>query len=1016
MGKFEELVFHLMIVVVTLLVGRKFTHEFSVPKYAALATFFVVILLLLIAKLFRGKQKLSIYISLPNVAWFIFVAASFVSTIYVFITNRFYFFYSINVAFFIALTAILALYISNRFSSKELITRAMLTFVASGVVVAIDALFNYYLGRSMFFGQFGERYSKMGIKSTIGNPIFVANFMTMLLPIAFYFIFSNEYGWWQKRQKLTLAIRLFSFFSFLLFLAVDLLCQTRSEYIAMIVCSVAFGLLYLLYSRAKKAEQQSLFQAKLKRFMAVFFIGSTILVLWLFGTNNPITKSRAVVSRFSPQVLAADTDTRILAWLAAVEQWKESKLIGTGIGTYQLKAIDMMERVMNQKPKYLYAWENFKRAHNDYVQVLGETGLFGFGSIVLLAISLICFAFIYMKRETSRENLFMFLSLSTSFIAFMVQSFFSFPGQLMPNALLAIFVASAATGKYFNRELIIAKVIEIRGYLKVLLILLTFTVVIISNYLSWNYFLAEYNFKMGEYSVKMITEVLLKQKPELQELERIYLQKLQELDSLTGEFAKFRPERYASKGLEGEKQRLAEISAARSYLQRNLETIRKNISEIDTLIQSHEKKAMIHFLVSVQNNHTYGKSYFYLSSVALQNSRVKRIQEVLEAGNYLPLQQNFDEIQRNIIPEYRTAPLSFFAEVLKAKPNYAGDIALLQAAFDSCAMFKTSLKSFNERNTYKALATRYAVMYLLIEKIEQEILEDNIQGLSENIEKLKGSVLNEFEIFARQTVEKLPGSWNKYSDWKNVDYAKAFAGEDVYRLLAKSAEDLNNEKLNEFLIWISEKELWACENMAKKGIWAVPDGAIDSLLVLVGRTMKKDKTEAKRLANFIIEKYKESYNRLKGQLNELSLERNVEKYLSQITAALKQSLTDLGVEKKQIDQISDLLRSLSKELSEQLTFIDWYAIARFEVRSLILDGQNQKHILLSKYLTNFLTRYLSDILGRIITDQTILGKANKELTKIIEKVPQELLVWERINRFTAYYDFLQNNQTQVLNE
>ncbi len=1015
MPKVEEILFHLMIIVVALLAGKNFTYEFSVPKYAALATIFGIILLFLLPKLFR-KKKFAIYVSLANLSWFLFAIASFVSIIYVLMTNSYYVLYSVNVAFFILLTAILSVYISNRFLSKEVTTRVMLTFVGTGVVVAIDSLLAYYTARSMFLGTFGQRFSKMNILSTIGNPIFVANYMTMLLPIALYFVLADEYGWRGKNKFKETMTRIFCFSAFLLLLAVDLLCQTRSEYIAMFFSFVVFTVLYAAYSRSKKSDidLQKPSQRTLKKIMLVLLVGCSFVVFWLFGTNNPFTQGRAIAPRFAPETISADVDTRILAWLAALEQWKESKIIGTGIGTYQVKAIDMMEKIMREKPKYLYAWENFKRSHNDYVQILGETGIFGFASVVLLAVALICYAFMYMKKETSRNDLFLFLSLACSFIAFMVQSFFSFPGQLMPNALLAIFAASAATGKYFNRELILAETVNFYGLKKSILIPCVLLVVILSVYFTWNYFLSEYNFKMGEFSFKML-EVLPKQKSQLQEYEKLYVQKLGELDSLSGEFIKLRPENYHLKGLEGEKQRLGEISNIRSTLQRNIETIRKNIAEIEALLLEHENKAKEFFIKSVEINHTYGKSHFYLSSLALRSSRIEEIRKALETGNYLPLERRFDEIQKAIVPEYRSTDLLFLSKVVSTKPEYADKVALIQAAFDSCDLFKTSLKSFNERNTYKALAMRYAAIYILLDQLEKKLVEDGVPIDVDDLARLKDAVTLEFENFARKTVEKLPGAWNKYPDWKNINYAKAFAGEDIYRVMAKSAEDMDDKRLNDFIIWVAEKEIWACENMAEKGIWAVPDGAIDSVCVIIGRIMKHDATAAKKILSDILESYENSYRRVSSQLRSFDLAKSVERYLDQVALTLAKTMEELKIERALTEAIANSVRKLNNILVDQLMFIDWEAVARSEVKSLVYDSENSKRIILEKYLTDKTSQYILGVTGRIVRDQSTLGRINNALSNVVQNIPSELLLWERLSRFVRYYEALRKLQVEMTN-
>lgn len=205
MRKLEEALLHVGIIVIALLANRRITYEFSVPKYAMITVFTLLITVVLLLEWSKkNKFELEMHISFANLLWFLFSICALLSTIYVFQNNRYYFRYSIDIALYTLLTAFMALYFSNRANIKGVITRLLLTFQGAGMVIAIDGLLNFYTGTSIFFGKIGEPFERTTIKASVGNVIFVTNYLVMLLPVALYFVISNDYGWQNAKKRLHL--------------------------------------------------------------------------------------------------------------------------------------------------------------------------------------------------------------------------------------------------------------------------------------------------------------------------------------------------------------------------------------------------------------------------------------------------------------------------------------------------------------------------------------------------------------------------------------------------------------------------------------------------------------------------------------------------------------------------------------------------------------------------------------------------------------------------------------------
>lgn len=1019
MKKLEEALLHISIIVIALLANRRITYEFSVPKYAMVTVFTLLITVVLLLEWSKkNKFEVEMHTSFANLLWFFFSISALLSTIYVFRNNRYYFRYSIDIALYIVLTAFIALYFSNRTNIKGVITRLLLTFQGAGVVIAIDGLLNFYTGTSIFFGRIGEPFDRTTIKASVGNVIFVTNYLVMLLPVALYFVISNDYGWQNAKKRDYVLTKIFSMVYFLLALIVTAIGQTRSEYIAITVMILIFTLFYFIYGR-KKEQNNSELAEQLKRFNKIALIVLIVLsaaVLIVYNTDNPLTVrgTVSILERFAPQVFVSNAEERVLAWLSSVQQWKKSKLIGMGIGTYQVFAIEGLAQVMEKHPRFLYVWNNFKRTHNDYFQVLGETGILGFSAIMTLAVLLGIYALNRFKKIQKKDDFLLFLTMSMGFVGFMIQSVFSFPGQLLPNALLAIFYAAVATGVYFNSTeggFLFWK-IKLRGFPLALGLVALLFVSISSTYLTWNYFISEVYFKDGNSSYNFLA-ALDAEKNKLQQFERDITTKLDELEDLSGPFASLRPENFKIENLdplEVEKRRINQIASIRTNLVSNLEKVRNGLKNIEQLQQQHSKIAVESLLKSVQMNHTYGKSHFYLASLCLREERINSLANALREGKTSVLTQDFDGYQKVIAPQYKSSDLAYFMNLRGLIDESL--LANMQALLDSCALFKTSLLSFNERNTYKALASRYAMLSNSVKQLRQYLetlpQDEAIQIAIERLDELFEKYRSEFVRWAEGTVYRLPGSWSRYPEWKNVDTVRAARGEDIYRSLAvvmASFEPLDSEQSIEFLQRLGLKEVWACEAMASKGVWAVPDGVAPILMAAAQKLQGRDSARAREIFKLIQEKYKPSFERISKERDKIDLKSEVNMYLAELSKAVGDILSKENIPSARIKAVQTVITDLSSQMEAQLKSADWKQAIKNELTAFQRGSFATVHSLISN-LPDAMRNQLQKLLSGLIKDADKLSQILQQISQIASNVPMQMWLWERYSRFIAMYDVL----------
>ncbi|HOJ94519.1 MAG TPA: O-antigen ligase family protein, partial [Fervidobacterium nodosum] len=418
-------------------------------------------------------------------------------------------------------------------------------------------------------------------------------------------------------------------------------------------------------------------------------------------------------------------DERFLSWFSTIYIWKNHKILGQGIGTYQVYGLYGISDLIEAHPEYNYGWNNFKRAHNDYFQVLSETGILGFITIVLMLFLLVMYVVKNIRKVEDKDDAILFSMLVLSGIIFAFQSVFSFPGHLLPNALLANFVISVGLGKYFNK--VNGKEYTIKGAKAIALAIILISVTGLSTYLRWNHFISEVYFRNGNVAYATLSELrnnLSKIDEYLKQLDSIE----NNLNNFTGQFQALSPQNWHNlKKAEAQRLNLQynELQAE-SERQRNIENIRAQINAqrnnlinqknlLPQQINEQYKIAKENLIKSVKLNHTYGKSYFYLAALAADPIRVDELKNLLKSDPESVLNQRADEYQKLIPEKFKYAYYSKLAGYIKNNPDFLNqvDVATIQAIIDSISLYELSLQTFTERNTFRSLAMRYNSLYSL---------------------------------------------------------------------------------------------------------------------------------------------------------------------------------------------------------------------------------------------------------------------------------------------------------------
>ncbi len=274
--------------------------------------------------------------------------------------------------------------------------------------------------------------------STFGNPIFFGVYLTITLPILVSVVLVSEYK---------IFLRLLAGISFILSCIALFYTATRASWIAI-------GVVALVYIMAFYRVD---FRRRLILLILIFIGG----ILFLCQTRNIWTRQQA----------------HLLIWRDTMRMWVQKPVFGVGAGLFHINFPDYAS------DELLAIWPQSRAivndAHNEYVQILSETGIVGFSVFLWVFVTFFTFAYKFVKGKVKTEMASGEMNLSIGIflgvLGALVQNFFSVD---MRFAISGIYVFTLMGVAVPIEEV---KVFEIKDFLIKCLI---FTFLILSGYAS----------------------------------------------------------------------------------------------------------------------------------------------------------------------------------------------------------------------------------------------------------------------------------------------------------------------------------------------------------------------------------------------------------------------------------------------------------------------------------------------------------------------------------------------------
>lgn len=198
-----------------------------------------------------------------------------------------------------------------------------------------------------------------------GSPMTLAGYLCLFIPILFVlFLERKRYDIWKWIIGISLSV-----------CCVALLFNgTRGAWLA-IATVISLLLLYYLIQKEK---------------MAVFILCGLLIVGVGLSQYQPFTNRVASITDTKNQSNAE----RFLIWNSALHMFEDHPVLGVGLGQYKDNYQKKYISPEAKEPK-------LEHAHNNFMQMLAESGIVGFGGFVILISGLIGYSF---KRFFKNKN------------------------------------------------------------------------------------------------------------------------------------------------------------------------------------------------------------------------------------------------------------------------------------------------------------------------------------------------------------------------------------------------------------------------------------------------------------------------------------------------------------------------------------------------------------------------------------------------------------------------------------
>jgi len=363
--------------------------------------------------------------------------------------------------------------LASNLSRKNVYTLIKFTFIG-GILTALWGLpsrFGYDPTCLMFRGTFDTSCWTDAFKptvrvfSTLGQPAWFAAYLAALLPLSVYYALTKI-----KDGKILAGLKNWKFLLssgvIIIFYLNLIFTNTRAGFLAFVAANIVFWVIIFI----KKIYTNKVFLRYFITMNALFLLGA-----FAFGTPigelhkftapglqeafavksqpaqpviaQPVTPTppptAAPVEAIAQTGITDSGDIRKYVWTGAIDAWKANPIFGTGVETFAFAYYKFRPVGHNMTSEWDYL---YNKAHNEYLNYLTTTGLFGLGTyLFFLGLFSLQIAKGVLKKDTqlmnhedSPETVLLVSALFAGWASILISNFFGFSVVIM-NLFLFLF-------------------------------------------------------------------------------------------------------------------------------------------------------------------------------------------------------------------------------------------------------------------------------------------------------------------------------------------------------------------------------------------------------------------------------------------------------------------------------------------------------------------------------------------------------------------------------------------------
>jgi len=312
---------------------------------------------------------------------------------------------------------------------------------------------------------------------TMGNPVAVAQYLDSMLIVGLLLFIGRVSGWMKVLLLGAFAAGFGTFFA----------TNTTGPLLSWIASLGLFGLGLLLFRKTFQPLNQIkgwLIATVLAMILGIVLIGQPT---WSPIKLGQVSEAHVTTVSDEPTVLETQLsiatlippvykqfdslieiwqrnsgDLRLYYWLVGLEMFKAQPLFGIGLGHYKVQYAtygasliqtpmgkEVQQRLLELRERFPTINLSPAQAHNEYVQIMAELGLFGIAVIVLMLGLLLWSGLQKLRTETNPNKQLMFLLLYVGSFTFVADSLFNFPGHLPASSMNLMLFLGLAHSRYF---------------------------------------------------------------------------------------------------------------------------------------------------------------------------------------------------------------------------------------------------------------------------------------------------------------------------------------------------------------------------------------------------------------------------------------------------------------------------------------------------------------------------------------------------------------------------------------